>query len=162
MHATSSLNTLQLSRLSSAKSSFSTNQDGFTLIELMITVAVIGVLSAISVASYQTQVRKTQIITIYKEINHFRLPYEILIHQGAGVTDFSPDGLNMPAQTEYCQFSIISPVANEATPNAIRCQIQNLSYLTNQTLSLDRHSDGSWNCSSSKGILKKYLPLDCQ
>ena len=61
-------------------------QSGYTLIELMIAVAIIGILAATATISYQTQVRKTQIMTIYKEINQYQMPYRTLIDNGAGVT----------------------------------------------------------------------------
>jgi len=138
------------------------SQSGFTLIEMMIVVALIGILTAIATVNYQNQVRKTQIMTIYQTMNQFRLPYQILINDGEGVTGFSPNGLNMPTQTKYCQFSVIAPSANTATPNVIRCQIQNLSYLSNQTLSLDRSVEGNWQCRASTGIARNYLPQACQ
>ncbi len=138
------------------------SQSGFTLIELMISVAVIGILSAIAVVNYQIQVRQSQLTTIYQEINQFRLPYQILVNEGAGVSGFSPNGLNIPIQTKYCQFSVTAPNANTDTFDAVKCQIQNLSYLTNQTLSLDRAADGSWTCRTSTGISDSYLPQACQ
>ena len=138
------------------------SQSGFTLIESIIITAIIGILVSIATVSYQTQVRKTQIITIYKEINHFRLPYRTLIDNGAGVIDFSPRGLNMPAQTKYCQFSVTAPLAGSTTANAIICRIQNLPYLQAQTLSLDYLADGTWQCQASAGIKDAYLPQDCQ
>lgn len=138
------------------------NQSGFTLIELMIVIAIIGIMTAIATVSYQIQVRKTHLLMIYQEINHFRLPYQTLMNEGAGVTGFSPNGLNMPAQTKYCQFSVTAPNATGVTPNAVRCQIQNLNYLQNQYLSLDRSADGSWHCKASTGISVSYLPQACQ
>ncbi|MEG9302769.1 pilin [Psychrobacter celer] len=137
-------------------------QSGYTLIELMTAVAIIGILAATATVSYQTQVRKTQIMTIYKEINHFRLPYRTLIDNGAGVTDFSPRGLNMPAQTKYCQFSVTAPLAGSTTANAIICRIHNLPYLQAQMLSLDYLTDGTWQCQASAGIKDAYLPQACQ
>jgi type IV pilus assembly protein PilA len=137
-------------------------QSGYTLIELMIAVAIIGILAATATVSYQTQVRKTQVMTVYQEINHFRLPYQILMDDGAGVTDFSPRGLNMPVQTKYCQFTVAAPIAGSTTTNAIICTIQNLPYLQGQSLSLDRTADGSWQCRPSAGIPKSSLPQACQ
>lgn len=138
------------------------SQSGFTLIEIMIAIAIISILAAISIASYQVQVRKTQIVTIYQEINHFRLPYQILIAEGAGVTDFSPSGLNIPAQTKYCQFTVTAPNVNDSTPNAVTCAIQNIPYLQGQSLSLDYLRDGKWQCHASAGIKETYLPEACR
>ncbi len=137
-------------------------QSGFTLIEIMIVTTIIGILAAIATVSYLVQVRKTHIITLYQEMNHFRMPYQILINEGDGVTGFTPTGLNMPTQTRYCQFSVTAPNIDAATLNAVVCQIQNLSYLSNQTLSLDLAADGSWSCRASTGINRAYLPEACR
>lgn len=137
------------------------NQSGFTLIEILIVIAIIGVLSVVAIGSYQVQIRQTYFTTIYQEMNHFRMPYQILVDEGAGGTEFSPNGLNMPAQTEYCQFSVTPPNSNSATLNAVACTIQKLNYVEGETISLDRAIDGTWQCRASSGIPKSYLPLAC-
>lgn len=138
------------------------SQSGFTLIEVMIVIAIVGILAAIATVSYHTQIRKSQLMTVYQELNYFRQPYQILISEGAGVTDFSPNGLNLPEQTKYCQFEVNEPNVNGITTDAVKCTIQNLSYLQGQSLSLDRAADGSWECRPSMVIPKSYLPEACQ
>ncbi|MBP3946438.1 pilin [Psychrobacter sp. K31L] len=137
-------------------------QSGYTLIELMIIIAVIGVLAAIGVGSYQLQLRQTQMMSIYQEINAFRTPYQMLIDQGAGVTDFSPSGLNLPRSTQYCQFTVVGPITGGATPNAVTCVIKDLPYLQAQSLSMDYLNDGKWQCHASSGIKVAYLPKACR
>ena len=137
-------------------------QSGFTLIELMIVIAIISVMAAIAAVTYQTQIRKSQLTTVYHELNQFRLPYQILVDEGAGVTGFSPSGLNMLTQTQYCQFSVTKPATSGITTDAVKCTIQNLTYAQGETISLDRAADGSWQCRASAGISKKYLPQACQ
>lgn len=103
-----------------------TSQCGFTLMEMIV----------IATISYQVKVRETHVVTIYQELNQYRLPYQILTNEEEGVRSFSS--------------------------NAVRCQIQNVNYLQNQSLSLDRAADGSWQCKASAGIAKAYLPQACR
>lgn len=137
-------------------------QSGFTLIEMMVIVAIIGILASIATVSYQKKIRQTQLMTIYQESNQYRMPYQILIDEGAGVMEFSPSGLNMPAQTKYCHFSVTAPVLIGVTTDAVKCTIQNLSYLQGQSLSLNRTTDGNWQCRASAGISIFYLPNGCR
>lgn len=138
------------------------NQSGFTLIEIMIVIAIVSILAAITTVSYQTQVRQAHLMTAYHEINLFRLPYQTLVNEGAGVTDFSANGLNMPALTKYCQFTAKVPISGRDTTDAVVCNIQNLPYLKNQLLSLTFTANGSWECKASSGISASYLPQACR
>ena len=139
-----------------------TNQSGFTLVEILIVISIVGILAAIATVSYQTQVRQAQLMTDYHELNSFRLPYQTLINEGARVTDFGTDGLNMPTSTKYCQFTVKTPISASDTTDAVVCNIQNLPYLQNQLLSLTFTANGSWECKASSGISASYLPQACR
>ena len=65
------------------------SESGFTLIELMVTITITGILAAIATVSYQVNIRRTDLVIVHQELNHFRLPYEILINEGESVIDFT-------------------------------------------------------------------------
>ncbi len=63
---------------------------------------------------------------------------------GAGVTDFTPNGMNLAAQSDFCHFVVTAPNIACDTVNAIRCDIHNIRYLNGEHLRLDRKKDGRW------------------
>jgi len=138
------------------------SQDGFTLIEIMIVIAIVAILASIAAVSYQTKIKESYLITVYYELNLFRLPYQTLIDNGEGVREFTPEGLNMPKQTQYCKFTVNPPNLGSDTSDAVVCNIQNLPYLQNQSLSLTFTASGSWECQVSSGVSASYLPQACR
>ena len=58
------------------------NEKGFTLIELMIVVAIIGILAAVAIPQYQSHVVRTQVSRVMMESGEIRLGVEICLHEG--------------------------------------------------------------------------------
>lgn len=63
------------------------NVEGFTLIELMIVVAVIGILAAIAIPSYQGHVMKTQVNRALGELAAYKSPVEESLARGGAVSN---------------------------------------------------------------------------
>lgn len=72
-------------------------QQGFTLIELMIVVAIIGILAAVAIPSYQNYTKKAKFTEIVNAAQGFKSQVEICANEQATVTGCSNGALGVSA-----------------------------------------------------------------
>ena len=134
---------------------------GFTLIELMVTLAIIGILAAIALPLYQQYVAKTQLTRAVYELNSTRVAIEtILLRGGFPTVDESQDGQtgDNGKTYEYIGLNGSNPSSNIirlATISGSGGTFQGLegemggdvaSVLNGATIQMLRNTDGAWQC----------------
>jgi type IV pilus assembly protein PilA len=134
-------------------------QRGFTLIELMIVVAIIAILAAIAMPLYQGYVGRAQAAAGLDEITIGKVGYESLVATGAPATSYNPAGIGIHASTVRCATVRVTPPSGSTTSGAIACQLNGAPGIQDATLNLDRDANGLWSCRSN--ATSSYLPKGC-
>ena len=136
------------------KGQFKKVQKGFTLIELMITVAIIGVLSAIALPAYQDYVAKANVAAGLAEITPGKVSFEVAVNENKNLLQYNMAAL-IGLQPSACTSIGVSPGAD----GYIDCDITVKGQAGVITLNRDS-SDGSWSCVVS-GAAADFAPKGC-
>ncbi|MCD9486089.1 pilin [Photobacterium iliopiscarium] len=140
-------------------------QQGFTLIELMIVVAVIGVLSAIAIPQYQKYVAKAEVASVLSTMTGIKTNLEAFIVENGrfptGKTGEEPVDLGAPKVMPLGEFSLEPGTKDAGTLNLEFGDTNVNALLQGSNLTLAREAKtGTWTCTSAD-IEKALLPKGC-
>ena len=138
-----------------------TAQKGFTLIELMIVIAIIGILAAIAIPAYQTYTAKSQVSAGLAELAGAKTGYEVRVNEGKAITGLKQIGLNSLTTARCSELSTTTFSATGAATDAISCKLKGTPKITGEFISLSRTADGLWECKTSAKLAPEYLPSEC-
>lgn len=149
-------------------------QKGFTLIELMIVVAIIGILAAIAIPQYQNYVARSQASRVMAESGALKTAIEACILEGrtalgtgAGQCDPGATGSSLlvgasqTGQTLATGTGVPQITSPLTTTSTITATFGNnaAAALATGTIVWTRDANGSWTCSAT--IDAKFRPTGC-
>ncbi|EPG3312672.1 pilin [Pseudomonas aeruginosa] len=149
-------------------------QKGFTLIELMIVVAIIGILAAIAIPQYQNYVSRSQVSRVMAEAGSLKTAVEACLQDGriavgtaAGqcdpgatgsslLTGASQTSQTLPTNTGVPQ--VLDPLTTQTTIIATFGNGASAA-ISGQTLTWTRDVNGGWSCATT--VDAKFRPNGC-
>jgi type IV pilus assembly protein PilA len=135
-------------------------QKGFTLIELMIVVAIIAILAAIALPAYQNYVAKSQSTAGLADIRGGVTAYEEGIQSGTRAGAIGPTtDIGLAAATPRCAIAVAGNW-DAAAGQTITCTLKGNPQVAGKTVTLTRNATGQWVCSSNIGNVN-YQPNGC-
>ncbi len=143
-------------------------QQGFTLIELMIVVAIIGILAAVAIPAYQDYIGRAQTSEAIHLLGALKTPIEEYVSQEGAfpATDTVLDGLGTTVGTYVSDITVDSPSGAGGKIVAIMRSTGVNADLNDKRVEMERGATGGWSCDGStvggSAIPDKFLPASCK
>ncbi|AMW77706.1 prepilin-type N-terminal cleavage/methylation domain-containing protein [Acinetobacter sp. TGL-Y2] len=137
-------------------------QKGFTLIELMIVVAIIGILAAIAIPAYQNYTAKSQTAAGLAEISPAKTNAEAKLAEGISATIATASALGI---NDSSRCTLKASVAADGA-STIQCTLKGTKSVNGQIIQWVRTADnvdgtmGKWTCKTN--VVEELRPKTCE
>jgi type IV pilus assembly protein PilA len=116
-------------------------QAGFTLVELMIVMAIVGILASIAFPAYQDYVAKAKFSAALAEVSAGKNPINLAMHHGTPPITLAD--INMQATTSNCAMLL------REAGTGLECAIEGgPPTISDKKITLARDDNGVWTCTS--------------
>ena len=134
---------------------------GFTLIELMIVVAIIGILAAIAIPAYQDYIKRSKVTELATSASACKVSVtEYYQSENEFPTETTTAGCTDDARSKFvASLSVGDAGVITVVARSIATDVNNSAFIL--TPSSTSGGGVDWNCNAST-IANKYLPANCR
>lgn len=141
------------------------HQRGFTLIELMIVIAIIGILASIAIPTMNQLVAKSQIARVHSEISHYRDRIEEYLMVGDQLV-IATDAKSAVNFVDSDLSSVVFGTFADAAASTVTATLdgRTSSLIQGTKVILSRDINGTWSCTvegAGGGWVDKMKPSAC-
>lgn len=143
-----------------------TMQKGFTLIELMIVIAIIGILAAIAIPAYQDYIAKSQVAEVFSLTDGMKTNIASIYGDKGYCPTNGSFGIPLAVSIKGKYVASVA-LSSGAGPCVMTATMQasgvntNVASKTVLITAIDNGGSMSWDCSSAN-MKQKYLPSNCK
>ncbi|NWF32609.1 pilin [Stenotrophomonas sp. SAM-B] len=135
----------------------STNVRGFTLVELMVVVAIISILAAIALPQWSNYTERARTTAMLAELSGGKAGVETLLMEGHSAATITPADVGLQGATELCPTVIVAFVEMFGE-RMVKLQCDGLDH---RSVQLWRSSTTGWSCNAVSRTSTAWAPANC-